>query len=300
LLFLRLYGVNHSVFGWMDQGSESETGQKLHHCMKKLFAGGVGLLLLARSASAGLVFGDDFSSYSVGGLIGQGGWVITGTSVVNPVSVASFSGNNRVPLANNGQDVQAPFGPLTLNDGDHLFIGVTINVSAAQATGDYFMHVTPGPVGNSFDFFQRIFIKSSGAGFVLGYAETSGGAVASYGSGVLSFGVDHRVVLDYTRVAGALNDTASLIVDPTDLSVEGNNPIYVTKSWTSSTAETNVVATINLRQGSASAAATLVVDDLVVGTGYTDVSVVPEPSVVALTGLGGLGVVAWNRIRRRR
>jgi hypothetical protein len=244
------------------------------------------------TAAAAPVFADNFT-YPNGPLLGQGSWIITGTSTVNPLQVV----NGRASLMNTGQDANAAFSsPFTLGDSDSLYLGATINVSTAL-TGDYFLHVGPGPAGNSFDFFQRIFVKSSGTGFVLGYAETSGGATQTYGTDVLSFGTDYRVVLAYHRVGGNLNDTAALYVNPSLTEVD--NLAYVTKVWNSTTAETNIVATVNLRQGTASSAATLLVDDLNVSPLFSEVAVftpVPEPSCALL---GGFGLFTFAFLRRR-
>jgi hypothetical protein len=262
--------------------------------MKKVFYCICGLLSATVYLPAAPSYVETFT-YPNSPLIGNDSWTITGTSVVNPIQVSS----GRVPLANNGQDVNASIGaPLTLADGTSLYMGATINVSAAQTTGDYFLHVGPGPAGNSFDFYERVFVKSTTGGFLLGYAETSGGAVPAYGTGVLSFGQDYRVVVAYNKVAGPQNDTASVYVNPTDNLVEGNNTAYVTKGWTSTSQETNIVGTINLRQGSATAAATLVVDDLALGQSFSDVTVIPEPQSLAV--LGGLGLLALGIIRRRK
>ena len=261
--------------------------------MKKQIASLFGLALATLSVSAAPFYVEQFN-YLNGPLVGNDSWILTGTATANPEQVVG----GKVPLTTSGQDVNASFAPVTLNDGDTLFMGVTINVSAAQATGDYFLHVTPGPAGNSFDFFQRIFIRSLGAGFQLGYAETSGGATPAYGVDVLNFGTDYRVVLAYNRVPGAANDTGTLYVNPPDLNNPGADPIYVSKVWSSTTAETNVVGTINLRQGNSANAATLTVDDLALGLAFSDVSAIPEPQ--SLLWVGGFGLLAWNFIRRRR
>jgi hypothetical protein len=261
--------------------------------MNKRIACLFGLALGTLSLSAAPFYVESFN-YPNGPLVGNDSWILTGTATANPEQVLG----GKVQLASSGQDVNASFAPVTLNDGDTLFMGVTINVAAAQGAGDYFLHVTPGPAGNSFDFFQRIFIRSIGGGFPLGYAETSSGATATYGNDVLSYGADYRVILAYNRVPGLSNDTGTLYVNPPDLNNPALDPIYVTKTWSSSAAETNIVATINLRQGSGSAAPNLTVDDLALGLAFSDVSAIPEPQ--NLLWVVGFGLLAWNFVRRRR
>lgn len=263
--------------------------------MKKTALNAFSLLLCSVAAHAAPIFSEDFNSYTNGPLLGQGTppWTITGTSVVNPISVSS----GLVPLANTGQDVNAAFSSVyTGVDGTSLFYGATINLSAA-GTGDYFLHLTPA-AGNSTAFFGRVYAQASGAGFVLGYLETSGtGSAVNYGTGVLNFGSNYRVAVAYDFVAGTLNDTARLYVDPTD-NVELNNTPYLSDTWTTVTAETNVFRTINFRQGGSSSSPTLTVDNLLVGTTFADVAQVPEPSVFALIGIGGLAFFLQRRARR--
>jgi len=275
--------------------------------MKKLLCFGCGLLVATVGVRATPVFSDNFNGYTTGNLagltqdaLGQGPWRQTGTAAATPIQVNNVSGNNMAALGTSGQDVYAglPGGPITLADGDNFYIGLTLDVSAAQATGDYFLHFS-SPLGTTSFFIDRLFVKSTTGGYLLGWAENSGGAVASYGTSVLSFNTSYRVVVAYHDVAGTLNDTGAVYVSPTD-PVEGNNTAYVTKAWTSTTAENETIAALDLRQGSGSAAPTLTVDNLNASTTFSDVTTftaIPEPTCLSL--LGGLGLVALFINRRR-
>jgi hypothetical protein len=263
--------------------------------MKKLLFATTGLLLAA-NLQATVLFSDDFS-YPDGALLGQGGWTITGSSVVNPLQVSS----GKAALLTTGQDAYSalPGGVTTIADGSSLYIGVTINLSAAQSTGDYFLHFTPS-VGNTGNLLDRLYVKSSGSGYVLGWLENAGGgAVPTYGTAELNFGANYRVVMAYHAVSGALNDTGALYVNPfTDLVNEGGNTPYVTKSWTTTSAENLNVAALNLRQGGSTSAPTLTVDDLNASQTFSEVvtfTAVPEPASATLLGLGFAALL----IRRR-
>ena len=259
--------------------------------MKTLLCSTCGLLLATASIHAATLFSDDFT-YNNGDLIGQGPWLQNGASVVTPVQ----SLNGRAMLGASGQDVNAALSsPFSLIDGTSFYIGATINISAAQATGDYFLHWSPAT--SSTIFLSRLEARSSAGGFQLGYVETSGtGASLTWGTTVLNLNQDYRVVVAYNVVAGGVNDTANVYVDPVDYALEGNNTPYLSDSWNSVTAETITLGAINLRQGTAASAPTLALDDLVVGTAMSDMQVIPEPSSAALLGLG---LLACSFIRRR-
>lgn len=256
--------------------------------MKKLLCASAALLLVANT-HATVLFSDDFS-YPNGNLGGQGGW-ITNNGTTFPIQVTG----GKAFLTPTGLDMNAPLSsPLSLVDGTSFYIGATLNFSAAQAAGDYFLNWSTA-TGSSI-LISRLHARSSGAGFQLGYLETSGtGGSLTYGSTVLNFNQDYRVVVAYNVVAGTVNDTASVYVDPIDYAVQGNNTPYLTDIWTSTTGESATVGSINLRQGNAANAPTLSVDNLVVATDFSEM-VVPEPSSAALFALG---VMALGVVRRR-
>ena len=271
----------------------------MKNSVKRLLSVFLPSVILAASplgSQATVVFYDDFNSYNNGNLVGQGTWAQTGTIATSPVQVSGGT----VVLGTSGQDVYAPLtSPISITDGSTFYIGATVDLTAAQATGDYFLHWTP-TVGNSTIFPERLFAKSSGAGFVFGYDASSGGTV-NYSPTVLSLNTSYRIVLAYTGVNGALNDTFALYVNPTDTLVEGNNTAYLTSGYVGTGAESTTVAAINLRQGSASSAPSVILDNLTVATLFSDaapVAPVPEPSTIAFFVMGGFaGLVALRRKR---
>lgn len=233
---------------------------------------GTALTAASSPVFAGTVFSDDFNSAD-GPLLGTtadvgGTWTITGTSTTNALDIQS----GEVDINNTGQDAYSAFSSSVPNTADKgLRTSMDIRVSAANATGDYFSHLSD-PVGTTFNFYQRLQARSSGAGFQLGLVDTSGtGNTITWGTTVLSFGTDYHVGIDWNFVAGANNDTFAVSVD--------GSP-YLAHTWTSVTAEPAQVSAANIRQGTASNAPTLRLDDL-------NVITIPEPATLVLGYLIG-------------
>jgi PEP-CTERM motif len=258
-------------------------------------------------SKADVLFSDNFNAptYSDGNLaglgqdaLGQGTWQQTSTSTATPVQVINTATDGEISLGTSGQDVYSalttPIASLT--DGQSVYFGLDIDVSSAQAAGDYFLHFTT-PLGTTSAFFGRTFIQSSGSGFVLGWLGTSGGSAATYGTTVLNFGTDYRIVMVFNYSDGTTaNANGQIYVDPTS-ATQGGNTSYVDAPWGTTTAVPTAVSAVNFRQGSAASAAALTVDNLVVSTDFASAAaVVPEPSTIALSLFGALvGLAAWRR-----
>lgn len=228
-----------------------------------------------------VIYSTDFNSptYSNGGLIGQDSWVITGTSVVSPITVANTGVNGTVTLTTTGQDVRRAFAA---QSSDSVFLKAEITVASAQATGDYFIHLGDNSTSN---FYARTYIRSSGAGFQMALG-TSSGTPVNYGTTVLSFATTYTILMRYDFVAGPSNDTGALFVNPTTADGSGDTA-YVAATTTGTDAIT--ISSVSLRQGTASnAPGGLVIDNI-------SVSIVPEPSSALIAGLGFICL-----LRRRR
>ena len=227
----------------------------------------LGLALTASSSHvfASDVFSDDFSAPN-GPLIGTtadlgGTWTQTGTSTLNPIMISGGA----VTLVTTGQDAYAALSSSVANvAGLGLKTSLDLNVSAAQATGDYFLHLT-NPVGTTSNFYERLFARSSANGYQLGLVDTSGtGSTTTWGTQVLFFGATYHVDVTWNFTSGTSNDTFSVAVD---------NAPYLTHTWTSIFTEPAQLSAVNFRQGTATFAPTISLDNLVV----TTVVVAPAP-----------------------
>lgn len=208
--------------------------------------------------------------------ISQDGWLqSSGTTNLITVDAAGA-----VPLTTTGQDVRRTFTPVvTTSAGDSFFLSADINLSAAQTTGDYFMHIGDGGTSN---FYARVYARSAVGGFQLAMGTSSGTSGLVWGS-TLPFGAIYRVVARYDVVAGTAsptlgNDTGALYVNPVNAYGIGDTA-YVTALTTGIDATT--IGGVHLRQGNAANAPTLVIDNV-------SVAYLPTPGAAALLGLGGL------------
>jgi hypothetical protein len=218
---------------------------------------------------------------------GQDGWLNTNAGLTNPIQVSNSATNGIVSLvAAGGQDVRRPLSS-TVSSGS-IFLDAHVTVSSATATGDYALHLSDA-VGTA-NFNERVFFKASGAGFVMALG-TGSGTTPTYGTTELPFGTLIHVLARYDFVTGGTtNDTGALFINPTTMDGSGDTP-YVAATTQGTDAVS--LANVALRQGGATSAPALTVDDLAVFA----TTPVPEPSSLALLGVAG-GAMVIRRWRK--
>ena len=272
--------------------------------MKKALHGIFTLMLaLASSQAANYLTVDFATGYTPGNLAGitsnaagQNDWKQTSTTATTPIQI---NANGQAVIGASGQDVYKAFtSAFTKSDGTSIFLRSRFALTGSTTTGDYFMHLTP-TAGESSNLLGRIGAKLTGTGastYLLGAQSTSGsGGLMTYGTTALSLNTFYDVILKWDFVAGSVNDTFSLFVNPTS-NVLANLSPYVTANWLSVSAEPTTLAAVNLRQGSGT---TALISSLSVGSSLSDVGVVPEPSSGALLVLGGVSLVAIRSLRKK-
>jgi hypothetical protein len=248
---------------------------------------------MASSAGAAVLYSTGFSSptYSDGALntntdtttAGQDGWLNTSGGGTNNITVSNTATNGIVSMTTSGQDVRHPLSGAVTSGS--VYLDADINVSAAQATGDYFLHLGDGGTSN---FYARTYIKAATGGYVMALGTSSGTAV-TYGTTVLPFNQTQHILVRYDFVPGATNDTGALFVNPTTADGSGDTP-YVAATTIGTDATS--ISGVYLRQGTAGSAATLASVDNVAVNG-----VVPEPAALASIALVGLGLARRRRAR---
>ena len=263
-----------------------------------LMAAGVCAAVVAQVANAAPVvdttyystnFGTGYSNGNLAGLTqntaGQNDWKQLGSSATNPIQIL----NGAAIIGTTGQDVYHAFdSSATATAGTTLFVGASLKVTAAGAAGDYFMFVGD-PVGNSSNFYGRLAAKSTTGGFLLGIQSTSGtNSAMTYGTTVLNLNQTYNVVYAYDFVAGLLNDTFTVYVDPNS-ATRASLTAYVSAAWLSTTAaEPNQLTQIALRQGGSSGTAPPTVSVYSLTAANNLAAFVPAPGAVALIGLAGM------------
>ena len=168
----------------------------------------------------------------------------------------------------------------------------------------------PSTVGGS------MFVKASGAGFVVGAEEQGTDATqATYDTSVLSFDTTYFVVGKYT-IKGTLNfntqdDDFQMWINPNSGTFGGSDPsgqvvaINQRNDVPTNTGDGNaVVQTFLLRQdgtsSGANAATSIYFDELRVGTTYADVTptMVPEPTALSVLAIGMAGLLIHRRSKK--
>ncbi len=264
--------------------------------MNSVFPGAIfaSLLLLAAASASAQVFTDDFSYAAAAPLNGTGGWSAHSSAGTNPPSVTSpglsYSGyagsgiGNKINFITSGEDNNHSFTGITSGSA---YASAMVNLSATQATGDYFFHMVDGPIaGNKFRV--RLFAKkdpsSTNYAFGLQFGSTAGSLVYTGYSFVP--GTTYFVVLKYTFVAGALNDPVALFINPVPGSLEPVATLTSAPVAGDADIAADGVAGVAIRQGSASNAATGSIDGIRVGTTWASVTP-PSWDIVASSGANG-------------
>ena len=256
-----------------------------------------------------LFLSDDFTA-TAGVALTSVGWSLSGSSNVNPLTVGmpslTFSTHpgsgvgGAVSMLNNGQDVYRTFTPI--NSGS-VYCSFLVNISAVD-TGDYFIALSPS--ASQTNYYARLFVKKVGNGFSFGISksnEASGGA--RYGTTMFNLNTTYYVVVKYTFAAYPLdptNDPISVYVfsNGANIATEPQNPeingyVCVTKS------DVDDLSYVTLRQGTATAAPTLVIDAIRVSNGFNVIPVVSAPAAPILaipsnnaTGIATTTALNWN------
>ena len=211
-------------------------------------------------------------NYASGTLLTNANWTshATGTpSIVVSDGNLSRSGTignnigNKISLASSGQDVRRAFTAIpTSTTGQAAYASMVVNVSAAQAGGDFFFSLGSSTAAQN----ARIYIKANGTGYSFGIGKTA--AEADYEASVRPFGVNTFIVLKYEAFTGATNDIIRLYVNPSSASEPGTAAISIAPPI----ADVSSLSVAYLFQGAAINAPTLEIDGINIGSTWNSVT----------------------------
>jgi len=233
-------------------------------------------ICLPAAANATVLLTEEFE-YDAGTLLtATPNWAAHSGAGTNPLTVTasglSYPGypptlGNAVAMTVSGEDVHT-LASMSHTDGA-IYLAFVAEFSAAQGTGDYFAHFYQ----SSSSFYGRVYAKDSGG--ALNFGVSRGSAGPNYSPDPFAYNTPHLIVVKYTMIAGTLNDTADLWVNP----VIGPTEPAPLVSYTDvgSTDGTNIIG-VALRQGNSSNAPTQWVDGIRVATTWADaVGAVGDP-----------------------
>ena len=261
-----------------------------------LFAAAVGAgFIFTQNASADVLFSDGFNYTAPGTLGGK----------VNPGSGYTWgSGNSGMTIANanltypglqdlGGNELSIAWGSSgSITNGyanvtsGQIYYSFLLDVTTYSGGNNYLTALNPGTTtpGGSGDAINAYMYSNGDIGL-----RTAGKSTATY-STALSLNTTYLVVLEYDFST----TNASLYLDPTPGDSQPTPTVSIAGSGT-------VTSIDNLGFKSQSATGDFLIDNVIIGTSWADVTplaVTPEPSTLALVGLGALGLGALRRMRR--
>lgn len=228
---------------------------------------------------------DDFTGTAGTNLTANGWTAATAGAGVLPATISAtgltYTGypssgiGNKASVGTTGEDVTKTF---TAISSGSIYTAAMINVTASQIGGDYSIALNSASAASP-AFAARVWIRKdpSSTNFALGVAKSSGAPV--YSSFDYSVGTTYLIVLKYTIVAGATNDTVSLFVNPV---LTGIEPVATLTATDLTAADPASITGVSLRQGTSGVSAALFVDGIRVGSTWPNAT----SSNVSVTYIG--------------
>ncbi|MBL0013280.1 MAG: hypothetical protein IPP30_05800 [Flavobacterium sp.] len=154
----------------------------------------------------------------------------------------------------------------TSQNSGTVYMSCLVNITAVTASVDYFLHF------NTASFAARVGAVTSGTNLRFGISKAGAPTIVTTSN--FSLGTTYMIVVKYTFVAGATNDTCDLWVLPAFTSSEAlaGTPLQSTATGADATA----LSSVCIRQGNPVPAATI--DAFRVGTTWADIA--PAASLI--------------------
>ena len=234
------------------------------------------LLLCVNTIASAQVLIEDFN-YTPGAQLTANGWTahsgagtLPETITATGLSYTGYASSNigyASTLDSTGQDVNKTWVsyPNGITSGN-LYFSLMVNLSTAKPAGDYFFHLYK----NSTTFTARIYAKKATNGNIsFGIAKSSTTANIAYSDSVYAIGTTYLLVVKYSILNGATNDTIALWINP-DISGSEPAPTVLETSADRATADVDTIYGVAIRQGTAANAPKGTIDGIRVGTTWAN------------------------------
>lgn len=217
--------------------------------------------------------------YPAGDSVQQHGWITSGTVYTNQVKVTSpglfFPGyqlpgvGNACTLTNVGEDVYVNCSS-NVNSGS-VYAFFLVKVDTARPLGDYFASFLPST--SPTNFVCRVYVRkavtlaSNRISFGIIKNALGGGGLV-YGDSTYTTGTTYLLCAKHTFIAGTQNDKVDLFIfSPGDV-IPNFEPAPNVTGGASTSADAGDVGRFAFRQGSATIAANVVIDEIYMGTDW--------------------------------
>lgn len=256
-------------------------------------------LMLMNSSAAPLI--TDHFSYTAGNaLTGDDGnsWVNASANITvasGNLAYASYAPSSGNKVSITGSSAQDSALAFTSTNSGTIYYSFLLNVSSlTTGSSNYALADLKTSAGGSI-YGTLFYSKVASSTYNLGLGQnTTNGAGSIYSGVTLTTGTTALVVVGYSFVAGAANDTVSLWINPSSSTFSAASAPTANFSYTN-TGDPTALAAFAFR--SANVATSFNVDELRVATTWAE-AVVPEPKTCLLIGVG-FAFMLWN-LRRRR
>jgi hypothetical protein len=270
-----------------------------HLKSSSLLVGAVCLLL--PSTHATLLFSDGFN-YTAGGNLGGNinpgnstAWsgsssqITVGNSGLTYPGFQGYGGNSVVLTPGAATTTTNVYSAVT-GSGSTIYYSFLIDCTTLPTANNYITSLNQGTAPNGSTDAMAIYVGASGASnWRVGVRTTGGGSGATFESTALSLNTTYLVVTELTL---GPNPTVSLFLNPFPGLGQPGSP-SATQTGTNAVLSVNDVG---FKAQSATTVGNYIIDDLSIGTTWADVTV-PEPSILALGGIGLLGLISYRRRR---
>lgn len=201
------------------------------------------------------------------------GWEQIGTTqTANPLTISSpgltFPGlttqGNALTMMTSGQDCSKSFTPQA---SGNVYISFLMKVSSTSA-GDFFIALSPS--AGTTTFYSKVYVRTSGSGFVLGLCKFF--EPVAWSSTVLNLNTTYAVVVKYNFNPALPNDDSeSLYIFTTSIpAAEPSTPEVTTNAGP--LPDPADLGFVTLRQGAGDPlAASLVIDELMVSNSWSQI-----------------------------